>query len=163
MSIPEILEQVAGYGVRHVCVTGGEPLAQPACLTLLTSLCDASYAVSLETSGAMDIAAVEPRVHIVLDIKTPGSGEQERNLWANLALLQAKDQVKVVICSRADYEWARAVLAQHQLSDRCEVLFSPAWGQQSPRELAEWILGDKLQVRLQLQLHKYLWGDQPGH
>lgn len=163
MSIPEILEQVGRYGAGHVCVTGGEPLAQPACHPLLTALCDADYAVSLETSGALDIAAVDPRVHIVLDLKTPDSGEQTRNLWQNVALLQAKDQVKFVICSRSDYEWARQALAEHGLAERCEVLFSPAWGKQSPRELAEWILEGQLPVRLQIQLHKYLWGDEPGH
>lgn len=163
LSIPEIVERVGRFGVRHVCVTGGEPLAQPACHSLLGALCDAGYAVSLETSGALAIAPVDARVHIVLDLKTPDSGEQARNLWENLPLLQAKDQVKVVICSRADYEWALDVLAEYKLGDRCEVLFSPAWGRQSPRELAEWMLADRLSVRLQVQLHKYLWGDEPGH
>lgn len=162
MSIAEIVDQVSAYGAHNVCVTGGEPLAQPACLSLLAALCDARYAVSLETSGALDISAVDKRVHVVLDIKAPGSGEDGRNRWENLPLLASKDQVKIVICGRADYEWARGMLWDRNLAERCEVLMSPAWGQQSPRELAEWVLADRLPVRLQLQLHKYIWGDQPG-
>lgn len=163
VAIPEVLATVAGFGVRHVCVTGGEPLAQPACHALLAALCDAGYQVSLETSGALDTAGVDPRVAVVLDLKTPGSGEAARNLWANLAHLKPADQVKFVICDRADYDWARATLAEHRLDARCEVLFSPAWGQQPARDLAEWILADRLPVRFQVQLHKYLWGDAPGH
>lgn len=162
-SIEEILAKVAGYQVRHVCVTGGEPLAQPACHDLLAALCDAGYQVSLETSGALDISAVDRRVVVVLDLKTPASGELARNLWANLAHLKREDQVKFVICARADYEWARETLREHALAARCEVLFSPAWEQQPARELAEWILADRLPVRFQVQLHKYLWGDAAGH
>jgi 7-carboxy-7-deazaguanine synthase len=162
-SIEEILGKVAGFEVRHVCVTGGEPLAQPACHDLLEALCDAGYQVSLETSGALDISAVDRRVAVVLDLKTPASGELARNLWDNLAHLKREDQVKFVICNRADYEWARAALSEHALAARCEVLFSPAWEQQPARELAEWILADRLPVRFQVQLHKYLWGDAAGH
>lgn len=161
--IDEILEKVAGFDVRHVCVTGGEPLAQPACHDLLGALCDAGYQVSLETSGALDISAVDQRVAVVLDLKTPASGEVARNLWANVVHLKREDQVKFVICNRTDYEWARETLRQHALAARCEVLFSPAWEQQPARELAEWILADRLPVRFQVQLHKYLWGDAAGH
>jgi 7-carboxy-7-deazaguanine synthase len=163
LGIAEVLERIAPYGVRHVCVTGGEPLAQPACLELLAALCDAGYTVSLETSGALDISAVDARVMVVLDIKTPDSGESARNLWANLARLKPEDQLKFVICSRADYDWAKNVLGEYQLERLCEVLFSPAWGQLPARDLAEWVLADRLPVRFQLQLHKYLWGDAPGH
>ena len=163
LGIADVLERIAGYGVRHVCVTGGEPLAQPACLELLAALCDAGYSVSLETSGALDISAVDTRVMVVLDIKTPESGESERNLWANLARLKREDQLKFVICSRADYEWAKGVLGERKLEQLCEVLFSPSWGQLPARDLAEWVLADRLPVRFQLQLHKYLWGDAPGH
>jgi len=163
VTVPEVLATVAAFGVRHVCVTGGEPLAQPACHALLAALCDAGYQVSLETSGALDTAAVDPRVAVVLDLKTPGSGEVARNLWANLGHLKPADQVKFVICDRADYDWAREVLVTHRLDARCEVLFSPAWQQQPARDLAEWILADRLPVRFQVQLHKYLWGEAPGH
>lgn len=163
LGIADVLERIAEYSVRHVCVTGGEPLAQPACLELLAALCDAGYTVSLETSGALDISAVDPRVMVVLDIKTPDSGESERNLWANLARLKREDQLKFVICSRADYEWAKGVLGERKLEQLCEVLFSPSWGQLPARDLAEWVLADRLPVRFQLQLHKYLWGDAPGH
>ena len=163
LGIADVLERIAGYGVRHVCVTGGEPLAQPACLELLAALCDAGYSVSLETSGALDISAVDTRVMVVLDIKTPESGESERNLWANLARLKREDQLKFVICSRADYEWAKGVLGARKREQLCEVLFSPSWGQLPARDLAEWVLADRLPVRFQLQLHKYLWGDAPGH
>jgi 7-carboxy-7-deazaguanine synthase len=161
--IGEILATVAGFEVRHVCVTGGEPLAQPACHDLLAALCDAGYQVSLETSGALDISAVDRRVAVVLDLKTPASGELARNLWENLAHLKREDQVKFVICDRTDYEWARDTLREHALAARCEVLFSPAWERQPARELAEWILADRLPVRFQVQLHKYLWGDAAGH
>lgn len=162
-SVPEILQQVADFSVRYVCVTGGEPLAQPGCHALLVALCDAGYSVSLETGGALDITATDPRVTIVLDIKTPASGESGRNRWENLPLLKGSDQVKFVICDRADYDWAVDVLARHRISGRCEVLFSPAWQQLQARDLAEWILADRLPVRFQVQLHKYLWGDAPGH
>lgn len=160
--IDAILAEVARHGVRHVCVTGGEPLAQKRCLGLLRRLCDAGYAVSLETSGALDVSAVDPRVSRVVDIKTPGSGEVARNLWQNLPLLTAQDQVKFVLCSRADYEWARAVLAEHRLAERCDVLFSPSYGELDARELADWIVADRLPVRFQVQLHKLLWQDEPG-
>lgn len=161
-SIDDILDEVAGHGVRHVCVTGGEPLAQKRCLDLLRRLCDAGYVVSLETSGAIDVAEVDPRVSRVLDIKTPASGEADRNRWENLPLLTAHDQIKFVICDRADYDWARAVLAEHRLHTRCDVLFSPSKEQLSARELADWIVADRLPVKFQMQLHKLLWGDEPG-
>jgi 7-carboxy-7-deazaguanine synthase len=160
--IDAIVAEVAKHGVRHVCVTGGEPLAQKRGLALLEKLCDAGYSVSLETSGALDIGAVDARVSRVVDLKTPGSMEQERNRLENLPLLTARDQVKFVVCSRADYEWARGMLAEHALADKCEVLFSPSFDEVRPRELAEWILEDRLPVRFQLQLHKQLWGDEKG-
>jgi len=161
-TVAELLEIARGSGVRHVCVTGGEPLAQKSCLELLAALCDAGFRVSLETSGAMDVAPVDPRVSRVVDLKTPDSGESARNRLANLPLLGAQDQLKVVLCSRADYDWARALLAEHAAEIRSPVLFSPSWGQLEPRELAEWMLADRLDVRLQLQLHKLLWGNEPG-
>ena len=160
--ISDIVEEVSKYKTRHVCVTGGEPLAQKRCLILLQRLCDGGYDVSLETSGALDIAQVDPRVVKVLDLKAPGSGEVARNLWSNLAALSAKDQIKFVLADRADYAWALSVLDEHRLVERCEVLFSPVQGKLAPRELAEWILADGRQVRLQVQLHKLLWGDTPG-
>ncbi|MBS3958631.1 MAG: 7-carboxy-7-deazaguanine synthase QueE [Xanthomonadaceae bacterium] len=161
-SLPELVEQARAFGVRHVCVTGGEPLAQRRCLALLTALRDAGFEVSLETSGALDVAAVDPRVSIVLDLKAPGSGEARRNRIENIDLLRPKDQVKFVLCDRADYDWAKAMLAEHALTSRCEVLFSPAFGVLAPRELADWIVADRLPVRFQVQLHKLLWGDEPG-
>jgi len=157
-----ILSEVARYGVRHVCVTGGEPLAQKRCLTLLQRLCDAGYHVSLETSGALDISRVDPRVSRIVDIKTPDSGEAARNLWHNLADLTAHDQLKLVICSRADYDWARELVASQGLSERCDVLFSPSKDQVSATDLADWIVADRLPVKFQLQLHKLLWDDAPG-
>lgn len=160
--IDVLLAEVASHGVRHVCVTGGEPLSQKRCLSLLARLCDAGYVVSLETSGALDIAAVDPRVSRVVDVKTPGSAEVARNRWENLALLTAHDQVKFVLCSRGDYDWARGVLAEHALADRCDVLFSPSKSELSPRDLADWIVADRLPVRFQMQLHKLLWDDAPG-
>ena len=160
--IDAIIKEVARHGARHVCVTGGEPLSQKRCLVLLEKLCDAGYAVSLETSGALDIAGVDPRVSRVLDIKTPGSGEEARNLWSNLPLLTAHDQVKFVLCSRADFDWARQVLAQHRLHETCDVLFSPSASQLDPRALADWIIEEKLPVRFQMQLHKILWGEEQG-
>ena len=162
MTCGDILSQVAGYACDHVTVTGGEPLAQRRCLDLLTRLCDAGYRVSIETGGAHDVSAIDPRVTRVMDLKTPASGECERNLDSNIAWLRPRDQVKVVICGRADYEWAKRQLARHRLASRCEVLFSPVWQRQDATELAEWILADHLPVRLQLQLHKLLWGDIPG-
>jgi len=160
-TVAELLEVARGSGVRHVCVTGGEPLAQKSCLELLTALCDAGFSVSLETSGAMDITPVDPRVSRVVDIKTPGSGEAKRNRIENLDQLRGHDQVKIVVCSREDYEWARDLL-RGRPSLACQVLISPSWGQVEPRALAEWILADRLDVRLQIQLHKVLWGNEPG-
>ena len=160
--IDAILAEVAKHGVRHVCVTGGEPLAQKRCTILLQRLCDAGYTVSLETSGALDIGAVDPRVSRVVDIKTPGSAEVHRNRWENIPLLTHHDEVKFVICSREDYEWSRAIVAEHALASRCDVLLSPSFGQVAPRDLAQWIVDDRLPVRFQLQLHKILWGDEPG-
>lgn len=161
-TLQELLDTARTSGVRHVCVTGGEPLAQKACLELLAALCDAGFAVSLETSGALDVAGVDPRVSRVVDLKSPGSGEVERNRFENLALLTPHDQLKFVLCSRADYEWARDLLQERAAQLPAQVLFSPAWGQLEPRELAGWILADRLPVRLQVQLHKYLWGNEPG-
>ncbi len=160
--IEAILAEVARHGVRHVCVTGGEPLAQKRCIGLLQRLCDAGHEVSLETSGAIDISEVDPRVSRVLDIKTPGSLEVARNRWENLPLLTAHDQVKFVLCGRADYDWARAVIAEHELAARCDVLFSPSKDELAARELADWIVADRLPVRFQMQLHKLLWNDEPG-
>jgi 7-carboxy-7-deazaguanine synthase len=160
--IPEILDQVAGYNVRHVCVTGGEPLAQTSCHLLLEALCDAGYQVSLETSGAMDIGEVDPRVIKVLDIKTPGSGEHHRNFLGNLQHLSPEDQVKLVVCDEADYRWAASLIVDQGLHERCTVLFSPATPGCQPGDLADWILQDRLPVRLQIQLHKILWGDARG-
>jgi 7-carboxy-7-deazaguanine synthase len=157
-----VLERVAAFPVRHVCVTGGEPLAQRACLDLLTRLCDRGYQVSLETSGALDIAPVDPRVEVVMDLKTPGSGEAGRNRLENLAHLRLKDQVKFVLRDRADYDWAWETVARHRLHQHCEVLFSPSAGELEPAELADWVLADRLPVRFQVQLHKVLWGDVPG-
>lgn len=162
MTLEQVLAQVAGYGTRHVCVTGGEPLAQRACLELLTQLCNAGYEVSLETSGALDVAAVDPRVSKVMDLKTPGSGEAGKNRYENIEALTAHDQVKLVLCDRADYDWAREIIRRHDLTARCEVLMSPCHGRLEPVQLAEWILADRLPVRFQLQLHKILWGEARG-
>lgn len=162
MALAAILQDIARHPTRHVCVTGGEPLAQKSCLALLDALCDAGYDVSLETSGALDISGVDPRVARIMDLKAPGSGEVERNRWENLPCLGPRDEVKIIIASRADYDWAKAVLQQHQLSDRCPVLFSPAQGQLAPADLAAWILADGLDVRFQMQLHKVLWGNMRG-
>ena len=163
-SLDSILEQVASFRPRHVCVTGGEPLAQPNCLPLLVALCDAGYQVSLETSGALDISGVDTRVSRVVDLKTPGSGEVGRNRYDNMAALTPNDQIKFVLCSREDYDWAVSKLIEYRLDQRVsEVLMSPSHHQLEPRTLAEWIIADNLRVRLQLQLHKYLWNDEPGH
>lgn len=161
-TIASVLAEVAKYPVRQVCVTGGEPLAQKECLALLVALCDAGYDVSLETSGALDIAAVDPRVARIMDLKAPDSGESVRNLWGNLALLNQRDEIKIVIASRADYEWARQTLREHKLDELCSVLLSPAQGLVEPTALAEWILEDGLNVRFQMQLHKLLWGNMKG-
>jgi 7-carboxy-7-deazaguanine synthase len=161
-AIGAILAEVATHGARHVCVTGGEPLAQRGCATLVERLCDAGYLVSVETSGALDIAVLDARAQRVMDVKTPGSGESARNLPGNLAHLRPQDYAKFVICDRDDYQWARAFVDEHALASRCEVLFSPCWGRLQPAQLAEWILADRLPVRFQVQLHKVLWGDVPG-
>ena len=160
--LPELVEQVAAFGVRHVCVTGGEPLAQRACLDLLVALCDRGLSVSLETSGAMDVATVDRRVSRIVDIKTPGSGEMERNRWSTLDALEARDEIKFVLCGRDDYEWARGVIAERDLSSRCTVLMSPSHAQLEATQLADWIVQDRLPVRFQMQLHTTLWGNGAG-
>lgn len=160
MSLAEILKQVAQYGARYVTVTGGEPLAQKNCPALLAALCNAGYQVSLETGGSLDIGAVDERVMRVLDIKTPASGEVDRNRWENIALLRNSDEVKFVLCDENDYDWAKQVMEQHHLA--CPVLFSPALGQIGATQLADWILRDRLPVRFQLQLHKILWDNEAG-
>lgn len=158
-----ILKEVEGYSVHYVTVTGGEPLAQPNCLPLLAELCDRGYRVSLETSGALSIADVDPRVHIILDLKTPASGEVGKNLWDNIPLLSNKDEIKFVVCDRMDYDWTRMAIDRYQLLDTgAELLLSPSQGQLEAHQLADWILEDKLPVRMQVQLHKYLWGDEQG-
>jgi 7-carboxy-7-deazaguanine synthase len=162
MHIDDILTRVSSFGARHVCVTGGEPLAQRRCLDLLARLCDAGFEVSLETSGAVDISAVDSRVSRVVDLKTPASGEVARNRWKNLSALADRDQLKFVICSREDYQWARSQVRERRLHELCTVWFSPAWQSLEARELADWVLADRLPVRFQLQLHKLLWGDVPG-
>jgi 7-carboxy-7-deazaguanine synthase len=162
MSIDAVVAAVAEHKTRHVCVTGGEPLAQKGCLELLNRLCDAGHEVSLETSGVLDISGVDARVSRVMDIKTPCSGEAAKNRYENIELLTPHDQVKMIISDRNDYEWAVAVLQKYHLNERCTVLFSPAFGSITPRQLAEWIIEDHLPVRFQMQLHKILWGDEPG-
>jgi 7-carboxy-7-deazaguanine synthase len=161
-SIDAVLAEVAKYPARQVCVTGGEPLAQKECLPLLGALCDAGYEVSLETSGALDITGVDPRVSRIMDLKAPDSGESARNRWENLAALKHNDEIKIVIASRGDYEWARQAIREHRLAERCPVLLSPAAGLVEPTALAEWILADGLDVRFQMQLHKLLWGNAQG-
>lgn len=161
-SIDQVLERVESFGTRHVCVTGGEPLAQKGCLPLLQRLCDAGHRVSLETSGAIDVSQVDARVVRVVDVKTPASGEVGRNRYENLDVLRADEQVKFVLCSREDFEWARDFVRERKLYERCTVLFSPSYGQLEPRDLAQWVLDERLPVRLQVQLHKVLWGDTPG-
>lgn len=160
--LDELLAEVKAFGVLHVCVTGGEPLAQKACARLLTALCDQGHSVSLETSGAMDISSVDPRVSRILDIKTPGSGESARNLESNLHALNRADEIKFVICSRADYEWAREQISAHALTSRCPVLVSPSHEQLAAADLAQWVIEDRLPVRFQMQLHKTLWGAVAG-
>jgi len=162
-SVEDIVAEVAPYQAAYVTVTGGEPLAQRDCQPLLAALCDAGYAVSLETSGALDIAGIDPRVVIVMDLKTPKSGEMARNLWQNIEYLRSRDQVKFVICARQDYDWAKMTMDQYGLAQRCEILFSPSFADIDATELAEWVLADRLPVRLQVQLHKILWGEKPGH
>jgi 7-carboxy-7-deazaguanine synthase len=162
MTLDEIAKKVKTFGTQYVTVTGGEPLAQKNCIQLLKMLCDAGYSVSLETGGALDISAVDTRVSIILDIKTPGSGEVEKNYWSNLSLLKTKDEVKFVLCNEEDYVWAKEVLQKYALGNKCPILFSPVFNQVNPTQLAEWILIDQLPVRMQVQLHKILWGETPG-
>lgn len=162
MGIAEVLARVAQYGCDTVCVTGGEPLAQRACLDLLSALCAAGYSVSLETGGALDLTDVDPRVSKIMDLKAPGSGESEKNRWQNLDLLTRRDEIKFVLASEADYEWAKTVMRERKLDAICPVLFSPVAGQLDPAQLAGWILRDRLPVRFQLQLHKLLWGAERG-
>lgn len=161
--IDDVILSVASYKCHHVCVTGGEPLAQPGCIHLLKRLCDAGHFVSLETSGARPISDVDSRVMVVMDLKTPDSLESDRNLLSNLDYLKPTDQIKFVLCSRKDYEWACQMMGEHRLSERVQLLFSPSWNQLNPTELANWIIQDNLPVRFQLQLHKILWNDAPGH
>lgn len=162
MAISDIVAEVQRYNPRYVTVTGGEPLAQPSCRELLTALCDLDVEVSLETSGAMDISDIDPRVVRVMDLKTPASGELSKNRYSNIELLNSRDQVKFVICNREDYQWATEQLAHYGLTQRCEVLFSPEHNNLQPAELADWIIADNLSVRMQIQLHKYLWNDAQG-
>jgi len=161
-SFEEILANVASYQAQYVCVTGGEPLAQKGCHALLKMLCDAGYQVSIETSGAMDISQVDRRVSVIMDIKTPGSGEVGKNLWSNISALEAKDEVKFVLVDRADYDWAKQILAQYDLTQKCPVLLSPVYKTLPPADLATWVLEDRLPVRMQVQLHKILWGEKAG-
>lgn len=162
MTLDEVVQRVEGFHVHHVCVTGGEPLAQKGCPTLLSALCDKGYEVSLETCGAIDLSEVDARVIKVMDLKTPASGEMEKNCYENITLLTRQDQVKFVICNREDYQWAKELLLNHDLPGCCEVLFSPCFSRQEPAELAQWIIDDHLPVRFQLQLHKILWGEAEG-
>lgn len=162
MAISAILDEIASYAVRHVTVTGGEPLAQKECPALLKLLCDAGHSVSLETSGALDISKLDLRVSRIVDIKTPGSGELDKNRWSNLHHLASHDEVKFVLCDKRDYEWAVAVMREHELDRICPILFSPVYGSLDPATLAEWVLRDRLPVRVQVQLHKLLWGEGPG-
>lgn len=161
-SFADIEAEIASYKTQYVCVTGGEPLAQRACLPFLTRLCDAGYIVSLETAGALDVSKVDPRVIKVMDLKTPASAEESRNRYENLDYIGERDQLKFVICDRGDYDWMKQILAQFELLEKCEILVSTSYEQLKPRELAEWVLEDQLPVRFQLQVHKYLWGDVPG-
>lgn len=163
LDIDEVMKTVASYQCNHVCVTGGEPLAQPGCISLLKRLCDEGYNVSIETSGARDISEVDPRVMIVMDLKTPDSLEIDKNMLSNLDYLKSIDQIKFVLCSRKDYEWACTIIKEHRLDERVQLLFSPSWNQLNPTDLANWIVQDKIPVRFQLQLHKILWNDAPGH
>ncbi len=162
MSVEDIMSKVAEFGAKYVTVTGGEPLAQKECLVLLNQLCDAGYQVSLETGGAIDTTGVDDRVAVILDIKTPGSGELENNVWSNIQRLKPLDEVKFVLCDHADYQWAKQLMDEYAITKKCSVLFSPVYNQVNPTELAEWILADKLPVRMQVQLHKILWGEVAG-
>lgn len=162
-SFADIFKQLHDMNITHICVTGGEPLAQPGCINLLKQLCDANYQVSLETSGALSIAKVDPRVSVVLDLKTPASGEMSKNDYSNIELLMSHHQVKFVLCDRADYQWASFKVSELGLVDKVDsIYFSPSYGQLAPKELAAWVIEDRLPVRFQIQLHKSLWGDEPG-
>jgi len=162
MQVADIIQQIKQYHAKNVCVTGGEPLAQRACGELLTSLCDAGYRVSVETSGSMDISQVDSRVHRIMDIKTPGSGEVSKNKYENIQYLTAQDEVKFVLCDRGDYDWSKAIIEQYALLEKSQVLFSPVHEGLLPSELADWIIADQLNVRFQFQLHKFLWDNEPG-
>jgi len=162
MDIDDIMETIKKYNTRYVTVTGGEPLAQKEVLSLLKVLADQNYDVSLETGGGISIKEVDPRIKIILDIKTPESGEEKKNHWENLNLIHAKDEIKFVLCSREDYDWAKKILDQYKLTERCHVLFSPVYQKLNTTDLGDWILQDQLPVRLQIQLHKLLWGEKPG-
>lgn len=162
LTLGDVMIEVAKHGARQVCVTGGEPLAQKACLPLLAALCDAGYSVSLETSGALDISSVDPRVSRIMDLKAPASGETDKNHWHNLGQLNARDELKIVVADEADYEWVKSVLAARRLDAICPVLLSPVAGKLEPKQLADWVLRDKLPVRVQLQLHKIIWGSERG-
>ncbi len=162
MEIEDILSQVRQHNTVYVTVTGGEPLAQKDCLTLLQKLCDEDYEVSLETSGAIDISEVDPRVIKVMDLKTPRSGEMTKNIWQNLEFIQPRDQIKFVLCGRQDYDWARMKIQEYKLDSLCEILMSPSFEELEPTDLANWILQDQLRVRMQIQLHKILWGNKRG-
>lgn len=162
MSLDQVLAEVARHGLQHVCVTGGEPLSQKASLALMSALCEAGHSVSLETSGALDISAVDPRVSRIVDLKAPGSGEVERNLYSNIAQLTVHDELKIVLANAADYDWAKQQILEHGIAERCTVLLSPVAGELEPAQLAEWIVRDRLPVRFQLQLHKVLWNDARG-
>jgi len=162
-TVASILDEVRALNTSHICVTGGEPLAQPNCPVLLTALCDEGFEVSIETSGAMDIASVDSRVRIVMDLKTPSSGEVERNLWSNIERLKPTDEVKIVVGSEADFRWAEEQVARHNLDEHCAVLVSPVFGEVAPRQLADWVLASDRRFRYQFQLHKLIWGDEPGH
>ncbi len=162
MEIPSIMDQVKTFGTKYITVTGGEPLAQRECCVLLKTLCDAGYSVSLETGGGIDIAPVDERVSVIFDIKTPDSNEEKNMLWSNIDLLKAKDEIKFVLCGRNDYEWAKQKMIDCQLIERCPIVFSPSYGDLSPNDLASWVLADHLPVRMQVQLHKILWGEKSG-
>jgi 7-carboxy-7-deazaguanine synthase len=162
MEIPSIMDQVKTFGTKYITVTGGEPLAQRECYVLLKTLCDAGYSVSLETGGGIDIAPVDERVSVIFDIKTPDSNEEKNMLWSNIDLLKAKDEIKFVLCGRNDYEWAKQKMIDCQLIERCPIVFSPSYGDLSPNDLASWVLADHLPVRMQVQLHKILWGEKAG-
>lgn len=161
--ISAILDKVREFQCSYVCVTGGEPLAQPGCISFLTQLCDEGFHVSLETSGALSIENIDPRVMIVMDLKTPGSGECKKNMMSNLPWLKKTDQIKFVLCNREDYEWACQIMQEYQLDKQTQILFSPSWNELKPTTLADWIVNDKINVRFQVQLHKILWNDTPGH